>query len=168
MMNATAPHELQNRDGSGENFEFAFSLRQRKMGVILKIPNGLVVSSDEEVRRQLAEALGQCGLAPVFASSVAGSEMALSGKKVFIVLCHDLMIDGKYDDIVKMVRRAGANVPVIVVSRTADWPEYLTAIRAGAFDYLAYPPIAGDLQRIIRNALLERNSQWQIQASQAL
>jgi DNA-binding NtrC family response regulator len=156
MLNATEPHDLQDRDGNGEKFEFAFSLR-RKKGVVLKIPNGLVVSSDEEVRRKLAETLGQCGLAPVFASTVAGSEMALCGKKVFIVLCHNFLIDGKYEDIVKMVTHSGTNVPVIVVSRTADWPEYLTAIRAGVFDYLAYPPIAGDLQRIIRNALLERN-----------
>jgi len=158
MINATEPYDLQDRAENGEKFEFAFSLR-RKKGMVLKIPNGLVVSSDEEVRRKLAETLGQCGLAPVFASTVAGSEMALCGRKVFIVLCHNFLIDGKYEDIVKMVSHSGANVPVIVVSRTADWPEYLTALRAGVFDYLAYPPIAGELQRIIRNALLERNRQ---------
>jgi len=42
------------------------------------------------------------------------------------------------------------------ISRTGDWPEYLAAIRSGAFDYLAYPPAPGELQRIIRNAFLER------------
>ena len=164
MTNATVPYDQQDRHGNGEEFELAFSLR-RKKGVILKIPNGLVVSSDEEVRRKLAETLGQCRLAPVFASTVAGSEIALCGKKVFIVLCHNFLIDGKYEDIVKMVSHSGANVPVIVVSRTVDWPEYLTAMRAGVFDYLAYPPIAGELQRIIRNALLERNLRWATKVS---
>jgi DNA-binding NtrC family response regulator len=163
---ATVPyHSAPEREGNGQKFEFAFSLRQREKGVLLKIPNGLVVSSDEEVRRTLSEILVQCGLAPVFASTVAGSEIVLSGLKVFIALCHDFLVDGKYDDVVKMVSRSGANVPVIVVSRTADWSEYLTAIGAGVFDYLAYPPGAGELQRIIRNALLERNWQRQFQGA---
>jgi len=46
-----------------------------------------------------------------------------------------------------------------VFSRTGDWPEYLTAIWAGVFDYLAYPPISGELERIIQNAF--RESRWQ-------
>jgi DNA-binding NtrC family response regulator len=166
MINATVPYDsAREREGKREKCEFAFSLRQREKGMILKIPNGLVVSSDEEVRRKLSEILVQCGLAPIFAATVAASEMVLSGQKAFIVLCHNFLIDGKYDDVVKMVSRSGANVPVVVVSRTADWSEYLTAIGAGVFDYLAYPPIAGELHRIIRNAFLGRNWQRQLQGA---
>jgi DNA-binding NtrC family response regulator len=123
---------------------------------MLQLPNGLVVSSDDNVRRKLAETLGQCGLAPVFASTVAESGMALAGHEIFIVLCSDRLDEGEYEDIVKLVVRSETKVPVIVVSRTGGWPEYLTAINGGAFDYLAYPPIPGDLQQTIRNALLGR------------
>ena len=150
----------ENQEGNRGKFECAFSLRRQEKGVMLKIPNGLVASSDEEVRRSLAEILAQCELVPLFSSTVAESRMVLSRRKVFIVLSHDLLVDGEYDDIVRMVSQSDTNVPVIVVSRTGDWPEYLTAIRAGVFDYLAYPPIAGELQRIIRNAL-SWNKQYQ-------
>jgi DNA-binding NtrC family response regulator len=154
----TVPHgPAENQDRNRGKFESAFSLRLREKGVMLKIPNGLIASSDEEVRRSLTDILVQCELAPLFSSTVAESRRVLSRRKVFIVLCHNFLIDGEYGDIVKMVRQSDTSVPVIVVSRTGDWPEYLTAIRAGVFDYLAYPPIPGDLQRIIRNALSWNN-----------
>jgi hypothetical protein len=44
------------------------------------------------------------------------------------VVCDDHLDDGKYEDIVKLVGRSEKRVPVIVVSRTGDWPEYLTSM----------------------------------------
>jgi len=139
-----------------ERYEIAFDPRQRKKRVMLQVPNGLVVSSDDKVRRKLAQVLRQCALAPVLACTVAESGMVLAGHEISVVLCDDRMDDGKYEDIVKLVVRSGTKSPVIVVSRTGDWPEYLAAMCDGAFDYLAYPPIPGDLQETIRNALLEQ------------
>src|SRR4029077_11538997 len=154
-----APHDpVETWDADGEKSECAFAQLERR-GLMLQLPTGLVVSSDNEVRRKLAEILRQCGLAPVFASTVAESGTALAGHEVFIVLCNDCPDDGKYQDIVKLVGHSDPRVPVIVVSRTGDWPEYLTAICRGVFDYLAYPPIPGDLQQTIRNALL--GHKWQ-------
>jgi DNA-binding NtrC family response regulator len=143
------------REASDEKFEFACVLRQRNQEVILQLPSGLVVSSDEEVRRKLGEILRQCGLAPVFASTVSESGMALAGDEVFLVLCDDCLSDGKYVDIVKLAGQSDSKVLVVVVSRTGEWPEYLTAIGAGAFDYLAYPPVPGELRRTIQNAFRE-------------
>jgi DNA-binding NtrC family response regulator len=144
------------RRTDGKRYETAFALRQRKKMVMLQAPSGLVVSSDDEVRRKLAQVLRQCALAPVLASTVAESAMVLAGHEISVVVCNDRMDDGKYEDIVKLVVRSETKVPVIVVSRTGDWPEYLTAMCGGAFDYLVYPPIPGDLQETIRNALLGR------------
>jgi DNA-binding NtrC family response regulator len=147
---------LKTQDADREMFEFAFAQRQQQKGLVLQLPSGLVVSSDDEVRQKLAQVLRQCALAPVLASTVADSGMALAGHEMLIVVCNDRLDDGKYEDIVKLVVRSEIQVPVIVVSRTGDWPEYLTAMCGGAFDYLAYPPIPGDLQQTIRNALLGR------------
>ena len=140
----------------GKTYEIAVALRQRKKRVMLQVPSGLVVSSDDDVRPRLARVLRQCALAPVLAYTVAESQVALAGNEIDIVVCNDRLDDGKYKDIVELVVRSEAKVPVIVVSQTGDWPEYLTAMCGGAFDYLAYPPIAGDLQQTIRNALLGR------------
>lgn len=119
--------------------------------VMLNFPNGLVASSDGQVRRRLAEKLHQCGLAAVPVATVAQSRTALSKNKVCIAVCDDRLVDGKYEHILEAVDNT---VPVIVVSNTGDWPEYLEAITKGVFDYLAYPSIPGELQRVIRNAFV--------------
>jgi DNA-binding NtrC family response regulator len=164
----TIPYDPATRKANDEKLEFAYALGQRNKEVILELPNGLVVSSDEQVRRKLGEILGQCGLAPVFASTVTESGMALAGHAVFIVLCDDYLPDGKYGDIVKLVGQSDKKVLVVVVSRTGEWPEYLKAIRAGAFDYLAYPPIPGELQRIIQNAVGECGRQRRLEGTAVL
>ena len=151
----TVPYDPATRKASDEKSEFAYALRRRNQEVILQLPKGLVASSDEEVRRKLGEILRQCGLAAVFASTVSESGMALAGNEVFVVLCDDCLPDGKYVDIVKLVGQSDSKVPVVVVSRTGEWPEYLTAMHAGAFDYLAYPPVPWELRRIIQNAFRE-------------
>ena len=164
----TIPYDPATRKANDEKVEFAYALGQRNKEMILKLPNGLVVSSDEEVRRKLGEILGQCGLAPVFAFTVAESGIAVAGHELFIVLCDDCLPDGKYVDIVKLVSQSDTKVLVVVVSRTGEWPEYLTAIRAGAFDYLAYPPIPGELQRIIQNAFRECGPQRRLEETAVL
>jgi DNA-binding NtrC family response regulator len=144
------------RERESEKSEVAFPNRACQERVMLSLPNGLVVSSDAEVRRKLAEILGHGGLAPVLASTVAESRTALVRHDVCMVLCDEFVVDGNYRAVVEVVEHADTKVPVIVVSRIGDWPEYLAAIRSGVFDYLAYPPIPGELQRVIRSAFLER------------
>jgi DNA-binding NtrC family response regulator len=98
----------------------------------------------------------QCAFARVVASTVEDSGTALTWNEISIVVCDDRLDDGNYEDVVKLVVRSETKVPVIVVSQTGDWPEYLTAMRGGAFDFLSYPPVAGDLQQTIQNALRVR------------
>jgi DNA-binding NtrC family response regulator len=117
-------------------------------------PYALVVTSDDEVCRKLAESLCECGLGAIFSSTVAESRTAMARREVFVVVCNEWLPDGSYLDVIKLVARSSARIPLIVISRTGDWPEYLRAIGAGAFDYVAYPPIRGDLQRAIRSALV--------------
>jgi two-component system response regulator PilR (NtrC family) len=118
---------------------------------------GMVVSSEDSVRRRLAELLRQCGLTPVLASSVADSQATLAKNKVCMLLCDECLADGDYQAVVEIVKHADTKPPVIVFSRAGDWPEYLAAIRAGAYDYLAYPPVPTEISRVIRNAFLDRD-----------
>lgn len=150
---ATLSHDSRTENTEHGEFELAIAPCRRK-GATSHPPNGLVVSSDDEVRQKLAESLGECGLGSIFSSTVAESRIAMAGRDVFVVVCNEWLPDGSYVDIVKLVARSGARIPLIVISRIGDWPEYLRAISAGAFDYAAYPPIRGDLHRAIRNALV--------------
>jgi len=131
--------------------------RARQVPMMSSLFRGMVVSSEDSVRRRLAELLRQSGLTPVLASTVADSQAALARDKVCMLLCDECLADGNYQAVVEIVRQADAKAPVIVFSRAGDWPEYLAAIRAGAYDYLAYPPAPTELHRVIRNAFLDRD-----------
>ena len=133
--------------------------RVRVVPAMLNLLPGLVVSSEARVRRNLAEILGQCGLTPILASTVAESQMALDRHTFCMVLCNDCLADGDYQAIVEIVKHADTRPPVIVLSRTGNWPEYLEATRAGAYDYLPYPPVPTEIHRVIRNAFLDRDQQ---------
>jgi two-component system, NtrC family, response regulator PilR len=126
----------------------------------------LVVSSDDEVRRDLAGIVGLWGLEPVLCATVADSRAALTRYPICVVVCEDRLADGNYRDLVEAVERTTTDAPVIVVSRLADWNEYMNAVRAGAFDYIALPPRRTEIERAIKNALNERARQNQLEAGE--
>jgi DNA-binding NtrC family response regulator len=117
-------------------------------------PNGLIVSSDSSVRSALGETLLLCGATPVLAASVQEASQRIRSGHLRLGVCQDRLPDGKYEELLFLSRGTGTFIPWIVVSRTGDWPEYLAAMELGVYDFLAYPPIRGELPRIIR-ALLE-------------
>lgn len=124
----------------------------------------LVVSSDDEVRRNLGGIVGLCELEPVLCVSVADSRSVLARYPICVVICEDMLADGNYRDLVEAVERTTADAPVIVVSHLADWSEYLNAVRAGAFDFIALPLLRTEIERAIKNALNEPARQNQLEA----
>jgi DNA-binding NtrC family response regulator len=123
----------------------------------------LVVSSDDEVRRNLAGIIGLCGLEPVLCVTVADSRAVLSRYPICVVLCEDRLADGNYRDVVEAVEHTSSDALVIVASRLADWNEYMTAVRAGAFDYICLPPRRTEIEWAVKNALSERARKNQLE-----
>ena len=121
----------------------------------------LVVSSDNDVRRNLATIIGVCGLEPVLCVTVADSRAALSRYPICVVVCEDKLVDGNYRDLVEAVERTRSDAPVIVVSPLADWTDYLNAVRSGAFDCVRLPPRRTELEWVVQNALNERSRKKQ-------
>jgi CheY-like chemotaxis protein len=148
---------VENPESETGTFDLSFAGLAPQETLTLNLPKCLVVSSDAGIRRELAELLRRCGLALILVSTLTESRMALTSLEVCIVLCDECVVDGNYPAILEIVEHVDRKIPVIVISRTGEWPEYLAAIRCGAFDYLAYPPIAGEFQRVIRNAFRERD-----------
>jgi DNA-binding NtrC family response regulator len=120
--------------------------------------SGLVVCSDDEIRRTLADILWRCELTPILAATAAEVLMALARSEVCLVFCEECGVDANYRAVVEIVKRVDRKIPVIVVSRTGDWSDYLTALHNGAFDCLAYPPSPGEFQRVIRNVFREQRA----------
>jgi len=126
-------------------------LRRSKDGLV--IPNGLVVSPDYDRRGHLGEALLLCAIAPLFASTHREAVQHISASPISVILCEDRLSDGSYRELLPLVRSFHPLSPLIVISPTGDWPDYFEAIDRGAYDFLAFPLIPGELQRIVTNHL---------------
>jgi DNA-binding NtrC family response regulator len=137
----------------------SFPILEPQTGEHPDIPNGLVVSANDRIRGTLGEALLLCGMAPTFSTSLAESGKHLKADDLSVVICEDLLPDGRYSDLLQLQQQSANNTPVIVVSRTGDWEEYFEALERGAHDFLAYPLIPGELQRILKAFLAERRQQ---------
>lgn len=124
------------------------------------LPNVAVVSSDARVQKILAAHLARAGMTPVVASTMAESEAILDSASVLAVVCYDESPGCHADDLIRRAARRPGGVPVIVVSRHDDWEHCLRALHAGAFDYVAYPPPRGEIERVVRNATVREPARF--------
>jgi DNA-binding NtrC family response regulator len=134
-------------------YVFAKPLRANRFPRRLNSPCALVVSTDEFVQQNLADTITQCGLFAFRAFTVGESKRILGRQEICLLVCDDRPIDGTYEDLLQAARASRTKPPVIVVSFSGGWPEYLKALDAGVFDFLAYPPIRGELPRTVHRAL---------------
>ena len=120
----------------------------------LAFRNGLIVSGDNDIVGSLYETLLLCGAVPVSVGTIEQASRHLASGNIRFGICQDRLPDGKYEDLLLLNHAVGISIPWIVVSRTGDWAEYLAAVELGAYDFLAYPSVYGELPRILC-ALLE-------------
>jgi hypothetical protein len=73
--------------------------------------------------------------------NIYGTSRVEDAKEVSCTLgvCNDRLDDGKYEDILNLVVRSEAKVPVIVVSQTGDWPDTLRRCVAGHLTFWLTP-----------------------------
>ena len=113
----------------------------------------LVISSSEENRAALSAVLSSEGLVPILSSSMAEACALIEHGDISIVFCDDCLPGRCLEKVVAKVGERRNPIPVIAVSRTGEWREYLEALRIGAFDYLSMPPRRDELERVLASAL---------------
>ena len=113
----------------------------------------LIASSDPQNSQDLAQILTQCGLDPIASNTWHEAKHILAHKRVQVVFCEDGLPDAGVVDILNETRLATCNVPVVVISRSGGWEEYLRAMRGGAFDVIARPCRPAEVERIVDRAL---------------
>jgi DNA-binding NtrC family response regulator len=112
----------------------------------------VLVTDVTEVQQAFASALSPCGLAPILASSVQEALAILSSHPVSLFFCSDELPDNGLDDLIRQTSLGPRKrVPVVVVSRLDDWERYLDFLHYGAFDYVLYPLIWGEIERVVEN-----------------
>lgn len=115
----------------------------------------LIVSGEQEHRAQLADHVFKFGLLPVCCETIADARALAERQPFSAAVSEDLLPDGDFRAVISEMRRHAARSPVVVVSRRDDWDFYLSAVRMGAFDSVAFPPTPGELERVLWTALTE-------------
>ncbi len=98
----------------------------------------LLVEADDSIQRIVAYHLKKAGFEAEFAESEDAAMAAIQNLPVCAVV--DLMIPGTEGmTVLKRFREVAPQVPVIAMAGRGDAADGLTAIRAGAFDYVTKP-----------------------------
>jgi DNA-binding response OmpR family regulator len=111
----------------------------------------LIICAEGESRKRIVATTHKCGLGPVSCSTLNDARSLLARQHFTVVFCSDTLPDGDFRAVIQTAR----SIPIIVLSRLAEWESYLVAINAGAFDYIACPPDPAETERILRFALSE-------------
>jgi two-component system response regulator PilR (NtrC family) len=113
----------------------------------------LVASSDLEGRRALSNILAKLGVDPLTTSSIRECTEIMATERVGLIFCDRLLADGNCYDLLNASRGGQVNARIVVTSSTADWDEFLEAMRLGAFDVIANPCRSTDVEWVIIQAL---------------
>jgi DNA-binding NtrC family response regulator len=111
----------------------------------------LVTSSDPDNSRKLGSILSECGLDPVLTSTLEDSQSLLAKRDISLVFCDAQLADGTFRELLRLTE--AARIPVVVASRVHETPQYLEAMRLGAFDFIAPPYRRSEVEHIVASAL---------------
>jgi two-component system, NtrC family, response regulator PilR len=113
----------------------------------------LIASADLEGRRALSNILAKLGVDPLTTSTIRECKEIVAMERVGLIFCDRLLADGNCCDLLNASRASRTKTRIVVTSSTADWDEFLEAMRLGAFDVIASPCRATDVEWMIIQAL---------------
>jgi len=116
----------------------------------------LVVDDEPQIRRFLRVSLSAEGLQVSEAGSLAQARLVLDRQPQDLLILDLGLPDGDGLTLINEVRRDGSDLPIIVLSVRDDEAVKVSALDAGANDYLCKPFGVGELLARIRAALRHR------------
>ena len=112
----------------------------------------LIITTEVGHGERLANAVRRCKLTPRQCGTLDQARRILSRERFTAVLCEETSNALDFRAEIVQLERLAHRTPVIAVSRHDDWLSYMRALDAGAADYLAFPPYAGEVERSLRKA----------------
>ncbi len=115
----------------------------------------LIVTSNPLQCEKIEEIIKQLDLQSLNSTSLTDARARIEEQAFQFVLCSDDLPDCNLRTAVRVLTTSTGGAPVIVLSHLAEWDAYMRALGAGAFDYIACPPDAVEMERILRLALAQ-------------
>jgi two-component system response regulator PilR (NtrC family) len=113
----------------------------------------LIVDDEPDIRELLELTLGRMDLETRSAENVREAHDLLQQFKFDLCLTDMRLPDGNGIDLVRHIQQKYPNLPVAVITAHGNMETAVTALKAGAFDFVSKPLDINDLRNIVRAAL---------------
>ena len=116
-------------------------------------PNCLIVDDEDDIRELLAMTLDRMNIETFIASCVAEAKQMLAIRNYSLCLTDMQMPDASGLDLLHYINEFHASLPVAVITAHASTDNAISALKAGAFDYLSKPISLKQLRPLVEFAL---------------
>lgn len=116
-------------------------------------PACLVVDDETDIRELLVLTLDRMGVAAYSAANVDDAKYMLGQRHYALCLTDMRLPDGNGLDLVKHINSTYAGLPVAVITAYGSADNAVSALKAGAFDYLSKPISLHQLRPLVQSAL---------------
>lgn len=113
----------------------------------------LVVDDEADIRELLDLTLARMGLLADCVGSLAEARRMLAEQRYNLCLTDMRLPDGEGLDLVRHIAETVADLPVAVITAHGSTENAVSALKAGAFDYIAKPVSLDQLRGMVKSAL---------------
>jgi two-component system, NtrC family, response regulator PilR len=118
-----------------------------------RISSVLLVDDEPDILELLELALSKMGLQVDKAGNVSEALAKLASRRYDLCLTDMRLPDGDGLQIVQHIAKQNLDVPVAVITAHGNMENAVTALKAGAFDYLSKPVSLDQLRALVKSAL---------------
>jgi len=113
----------------------------------------LIVDDEPDIRELLELTLGRMNLETRSAQNIEEAHQLLEQFKFDLCLTDMRLPDGNGIDLVRYIQEKHSHLPCAVITAHGSMEAAITALKAGAFDFVSKPLDVNDLRNIVRSAL---------------
>ena len=113
----------------------------------------LVIDDERDIRELLTLTLGRMDLVVETAATVAEARQRLTERHYALCFTDMRLPDGSGQDIVELIAAQYSETPVAMITAYGNVDAAVTALKAGAFDFVSKPVDISVLRRLVQTAL---------------
>jgi two-component system, NtrC family, response regulator PilR len=115
--------------------------------------SALVVDDERDIRELLVLTLGRMGLRVDTAADLAGARAQLAQAHYDLCLTDMRLPDGSGQELIEHIAQRYQDTPVAMITAFGNVEAAVTALKAGAFDFVTKPVDLAVLRRLVQHAL---------------
>jgi two-component system response regulator PilR (NtrC family) len=135
------------------------------------VRTALIVDDERDIRELLVLTLGRMGLRVDTAADIATAEQHLSQQRYDLCFTDMRLPDGSGQSLIELIAARYPDTPVAMITAHGNVDAAVTALKAGAFDFVSKPVDLNMLRRLVQNALSlgeQRRAEKQVSSNKLL